>query len=77
MRDPLPSSRKPARRRADRKARYRPRQAEGRAVYSVEVGPEVLDLLVATRWLPETDASDRQAVGAAIRELLKDAARRR
>ena len=77
MRDP--ASRKPVRRRRtdrDRKARYRRRQAEGRAVYSVEIGPEVLDLLVATKWLAEIDVSDRKAVGAAIGALLKDAAKR-
>ena len=52
-----------------RKRRHRLRQAEGRAVYSVEVGPEVIDLLCGLRWLAEADAGDRRAVGAAIGRL--------
>ena len=59
--------RRPAR---ERKARYRRRQRDGCAVYSIEVGPEVLDMLCRLTWLGEHELGDRDKVAAALGWLL-------
>jgi hypothetical protein len=45
-------------------------------VIQIEVGAEVLDLLIRLRWLADADAGDKAAVGSAITRMLQDAARR-
>jgi hypothetical protein len=60
----------------DRHARHRARVKAGIACTTVEYSAEVLDLLVRLGWLTEPEASDRDAVGRAIGELIRDAARR-
>jgi hypothetical protein len=42
-----------ARKAAERKARYRARQRAGIAVYRIEIGADVLDMLVRLRWLDD------------------------
>ena len=75
---PLPDV-QPCRPRGDaaRKARYRRRQRAGCAVYSVEAGPEVLDMLCRLTWLSEAELGDRDKVAAALGWLLADSAARR
>jgi hypothetical protein len=60
----------------DRHRRFRARQRAGRAIYAVELGAEELDFLIRTGWLLESEACDRDAVGAALSRMLADAARR-
>jgi hypothetical protein len=57
-----------------RQARWRQRQRDGKAVYSVEVGHEVLSLLIEFNWLLDRDAEDRDAVGRALSAFLEDCA---
>jgi hypothetical protein len=57
--------------------RHRERDRRGEAVYHVPIGPEVVDLLVKTGWLPAgrevfSDLEVAEAAGA----LLRDTARR-
>jgi hypothetical protein len=59
-----------------RQRRYRQRAAAGVWVIQIEVGAEVLDLLIRLRWLADADAGDKAAVGSAITRMLQDAARR-
>jgi hypothetical protein len=58
-----------------RRARYRERVRQGRACCSVEFDGEVLSFLIRHHWLSEAEASDPQAVGRAIGEVIADAAR--
>ena len=46
--------------------------AEG-SVGQIFVDAAMLDMMIATCWLNEADAGDRQRVGAAIAAMLKDA----
>lgn len=62
---------------AARKARYRRRQRDGCAVYSVEAGAEVLGMLCRLTWLSEAELGDRDKVAAALSWLLADSASRR
>ncbi len=55
--------------------RHRQRAREGRAVYPVEIGDEVLTMLISFNWLAECDQHDRAAVGRAIAAMLSDAAK--
>jgi hypothetical protein len=57
--------------------RHRERDRRGEAVYRVPIGPEVVDLLVKTGWLPAdrevfSDLEVAEAAGA----ILRDTARR-
>ena len=54
---------------------YRKRQAAGVMTCTVEVDGEVLNFLIATRWLGEGEVGDKAKVGKAISRMLKDAAR--
>jgi hypothetical protein len=63
-----------ARSHAARSRAYRQRQAAGRACFTVELGPEALDLLVRYGWLDEREALDPAAVGRAIRRFIEAAA---
>jgi hypothetical protein len=55
---------------------WRQRQKRGLACAQVEYSSDVVGLLVRLRWIDEREACDRKAVGRAISELLRDAARR-
>jgi hypothetical protein len=61
--------------RRDRFARYRARRRNGRMAVTVELGPEVLDMLIRAHWLEERHAGDRMAIGQAIARMLAEAAR--
>lgn len=56
--------------RRERVRRYRARQAAGLAIYRVEVGAEVLDMLVRLGWLADGEAGDAAEVARAIGALL-------
>jgi len=64
-RPPARSSRRSAAQRA-----YRARQRAGRIVAPVEVGADVVDLLVRLGWLAEHEADDKVAIGKAIAAML-------
>jgi 5-methylcytosine-specific restriction endonuclease McrA len=65
----------PRSRRAAWQRAYRRRQAARRAVVSVEIDGGLVELLIALRWIDETQADDRKAIGDAIDRLLSDTAR--
>jgi hypothetical protein len=64
------------RNRAAIQRRYRLRNKCGEASYSVAIGPQVIDLLVRARWLPDRDVYDLVEVAEAAAAMLRDAARR-
>ncbi|MGV7215036.1 hypothetical protein [Bradyrhizobium sp. UFLA05-112] len=73
-----PSSRpSKAERRRARKARYRQRQRDGVMTAQIEVGSQVIDLLVRTGWLPPREVHDRREISEAIARMLRDAATHR
>jgi len=53
-------------RRAADTARWRKRLANGRACYTVEVDRQFFDFMVQRGFLPDSKASDRKAVTAAL-----------
>ena len=58
-----------------RDLRHRARVKAHRAVYQIEIGGEVLDLLLRARWITERELLDRKAVEAAIGAMLAASAR--
>jgi hypothetical protein len=56
-------------------ADYRARQRNGRIVAPVEADADVVGFLIRTKWLAESDAHDRRAIGRAITAVMKDAAK--
>jgi hypothetical protein len=66
---------RPRNHRAERSRRYRARVRACRIIVPVEIGHETLDLLIATRWLRETDAADARRIGEAISAMLAASAR--
>jgi hypothetical protein len=64
------------RRARERQRACRRRQRNGHALYQVEAGGAVLDMLIRLRWLPENDANNDRRVAQAIANLLADAAQR-
>ena len=72
---PTTGARAPPRR--DRWRVYRQRQRDGVISVPVDVGPEVLELLLRTGWLAEEHVADRHAIALAIGAMLKASARRR
>ncbi|UVO30168.1 hypothetical protein [Bradyrhizobium arachidis] len=65
-RKPSPSAR--------RKARYRQRQRDGKMSAQIEIGSQVVDLLVRTGWLPPHEVHDWHEISEAIERMLHDAA---
>ena len=64
-----------ARQRAtERTRRHRARRRDGVAVYQIEAGPEVLDMLVRLGWLADGEAGDVAEVGRAISALIANSA---
>lgn len=45
------------------------------ACYTVEIGADVLDMLVRLRWLAEGTATDRRKVEAALTAMIADTAK--
>jgi hypothetical protein len=67
--------RKAANDRARAKRAYR-RQTHGKAVYRIEIGAPVIDMLLALEWLTtEAEADNPVAVGKAISAMLTDTAK--
>ena len=60
---------------SERQRRYRARQRACVAVYHVEVGGEVLDMLVRLGWLRDSECGSRREVAKAVAALLADAAK--
>jgi hypothetical protein len=60
---------------AARDARHRQRVKAHKRVAPVEYGCEILDLLIATRWLRESDSADAQEIGRAISAMLAASSR--
>lgn len=59
----------------ERDRRYRKRLAAGVVTVAVEVDAVVLNFLIATRWLDESEAGDKARIAEAIAAMLKGAAR--
>jgi hypothetical protein len=72
-RPPLPRWSSVTRRRA-RHARYRQRLKASVIVAPVEIGEDVVGMLVRLKWITERDAADRGKVGDAVARMLRDAA---
>ena len=68
---------RPARRErhAIRMRRHRQRQAAGRMAVTVEVGAELVDLMVRTGWLPPRDCHTRDQIARALSAMVADAAK--
>jgi hypothetical protein len=62
--------------RRDRHRRHRARQRDGKACYQVELGCDELTFLIRTRWLTESEVTDKACVSRALAAMLADAARR-
>jgi hypothetical protein len=62
-------------RHTNRQRVYRSRVRNGQMVAPVEVGAEIVDLLVRLRWLDDRLAGERTVVGTAITRMLVDAAK--
>jgi hypothetical protein len=67
--------RRPATAASVRTRRYRQRRQKGIAMVLVEVDAGVLDFMIMTRWLCESEADKPHAIGPAISALLRDAAK--
>jgi hypothetical protein len=59
-----------------RQARYEARQRVGVALYRVPLGSLEIDALVALGWLREGTEIDRDRVGEAVAEAIRDIATR-
>ena len=62
-----PAERRSAR---ERQRRRRERQRKELAIYPVEAGGDVLNMLVRCEWLPDGDTGDPQKVSDAISRFL-------
>jgi hypothetical protein len=56
--------------------RYRARLKAGEIIAPTVVTFEIVELLIATGWLPINDSENRNRIGAAISAMLTDAANR-
>ena len=66
-------SRKEAHRQNQR--RYEARQRAGIGLYPVPLGCREIDLLVALGWLPEGEEANRDSVGEAVANALRELGR--
>jgi hypothetical protein len=55
---------------AQRQREYRNRQREGVVIVRIAVSADMLSNLIDAGWLAAADADDREAVGAALRDML-------
>jgi hypothetical protein len=62
--------------RAGRDRRYRQRLLEGKVCPRVEIGPDVLGLLLQLGYLLERDAADLEKIGEAAAQALRSAVTR-
>jgi hypothetical protein len=74
---PAPRRRLDRRRATESTRRYRARLAANTVVAPVEVGLEIIAMLIDLEWLPMSESESRRAIGLAIAALLRDAAGRR
>jgi hypothetical protein len=66
------------RRRARHAARmraYRKRQTKGRMAVTIEIGAELIDLMVRTGWLQPRECHERDEIACALTAMMADAAR--
>ena len=56
--------------------RYRQRADHGCTVVQVEINAEIVEMLIASRWLIEDGCGDRGKIGAAVGAMITEAARR-
>jgi hypothetical protein len=69
---------RPRRRQASaRTRRARRRAREGKAMAMFEYDARVLNFLIETRWLAESDAGDKAKIGEAVTRMVADAAEAR
>ena len=66
-------SRKAAHR--DDQRRYEARLRDGIGLYPVPLGCHEIDLLIALRWLPEGQEANRERVGDAVANVLRELGR--
>ena len=66
-------SRKEAHRENQR--RYEARLRDGIGLYPVPLGCHEIDLLIALRWLPEGEEANRERVGEAVANALRELGR--
>jgi len=59
----------------DRVQRAAERRERGVACYQVEVGSDVLNMLVRLEWIADSDVTDHQKVETALAKLLADTAK--
>lgn len=62
-------------RHAARMRRYRRRQGDGQMAVTVEVGAELVDLMVRTGWLEPRDCHERDEIARALTAMVADAAK--
>lgn len=62
-------------RHAARMRRYRHRQRDGRMVLTIEIGVELVDLMVRTGWLEPRDCHERDEIARALTAMVADAAK--
>jgi hypothetical protein len=55
---------------------YRRRLDAGRITVAVEIDAAVVEMLVASRWLPDGDSADRKQIGKALSAMVAEAAKR-
>jgi hypothetical protein len=73
---PAPRRRFDRRKATERTRAYRARLAADVVVAPVEVGVEIIAMLISLGWLPVSESESRRGIGAAIAALLRDAAAR-
>jgi hypothetical protein len=56
---------------------YRQRQRDGEGIAPVTYTAMIIEFLITTRWLAESDAGDRAAIGKAMSAALAEAAKQR
>ena len=56
--------------------RYRQRADHGCTIVQVEINAQIVEMLIASRWLTEGDCGDRGKIGAAVGAMITEAAKR-
>ncbi|MGY4602633.1 hypothetical protein ACVW16_001045 [Bradyrhizobium sp. USDA 4474] len=54
---------------------YRRRLDAGRMAVSVEISADVIEMLIASRWLLDSESSDRSKIGLALGAMVAEAAK--
>jgi len=66
---------KRAQQKRQRQKRLRVRQARGQFCITIEIGQEVLSLLLRNRWIAEGDVNDTRKIAAAVSLMLATSAK--